>query len=95
MEGKPEEISRKLRVPVDKKVVALVEGKFNCNWEGFAKCTFKNGYTHVVAYLEVEEVDEFVRFLSSKGALQIKVEDLSLEDVFLLVFGRFGKVEKF
>ena len=95
LEGKPTEISRKLRVPVDKKVVAIVEGKFNCNWEGLVKCTFKNGYTHVVAYLKVEEVDEFVRVLSSKGALQFKVEDLSLEDVFLLVFGRFSKVEKF
>ncbi len=95
LEGKPEEISKKLRVPVDKKVSAIVRGRVECGKLPMARCLTKGDYTHVAAYLKLNEVDEFVRFLSSRGALQIRVEELSLEDVFLLIFGRFDRVEKF
>ena len=90
LEGKPEEVSRKLRTPVDKKVSAVVRGRFECAQESMVQCLVKGSYTHVKAYLKMDEVDEFVRLLSSKGASQIKVEDLSLEDVFLLIFGNGG-----
>ncbi|KUH33047.1 ABC transporter [Thermococcus celericrescens] len=95
LEGKPEEISRKLGVPVDKKVSAIVRGRVECDGWHMARCLIKGDYTHVTAYLKLNEVDEFVRFLSSRGALQIGVEELSLEDVFLLIFGHFDGVEKF
>lgn len=95
LEGRPEEINQKLKVPVDKKVSAVVKGKIDCTkWEN-VKCITKGNFTHVTAYLPLGEIDEFVRFLSSRDAIQIRVEKLSLEDVFLIIFGRSGRVEKF
>ncbi|NJE04144.1 ABC transporter ATP-binding protein [Thermococcus sp. MV11] len=87
LEGKPEEISRKLEVDFDRKVLLVVEGSAPCPGGYLVRCIRKGNFTHVTAYLKSGEVNEFLSRFPSGKVLSARVENLSLEDVFMILFG--------
>jgi ABC-2 type transport system ATP-binding protein len=93
LEGKPEEISKRLEVEFDKKVVALVKGNVKCDFGFKVQCFSKDNVTRIVAYLRESEVAQFLDGLSKYKILSLKVEELTLEDAFLLIFNHSKKVE--